>query len=251
MENIYFEAYAPDVSATTNIYLDEAAADKNEFSCSTPVNHMNQSDCSPSPVEVLLNVNKINMSTNSLIEFEQYEKMVEQRSEPPPHDSILDSSRTSTAYQSLFNAPINQMENLLANLRSNYNGHQPLNPKADEQAIKAINDSFSFKSMVHKILPMSGQMFAGEPHAAPKKEAGFHQYNENSGYFRKGDQLAALENRLENETLRRQHCEKQIYELNEHLLELQQQLAVANCIDKKRDLFVQNMDVTLHKVCHH
>ena len=248
MENIYFEACAADVSATTNNYLNEGEtpADKNEFSCSTPVNHLNQSDCLPSPVEVLSNLNKINMSSNSLIEFEQYEKMVEQRSEPPPHDSTLD---TSTAYQSLFTAPINQMENLLANLRSNYNGHQQLNAKSDEQAIKSINDSFNFKSMVHKILPMSGQMFTGEPHAVPKKEAGFHQYNENNGYFRKGDQLAALENRLENETLRRQHCEKQIYELNEHLLELQQQLAVANCLDKKRDLFVQNMDVTLHKVC--
>ncbi len=57
-----------------------------------------------------------------------------------------------------------------------------------------------------------------------------------------------LETRLENETLRRQHCEKQIHELNEHLLEVQQQLTIANCMDKRRDLFVQGMDASLQRV---
>ena len=58
----------------------------------------------------------------------------------------------------------------------------------------------------------------------------------------------AVESRLQNEILRRQHCEKQIFELNQHLLELQEQLAVANGLEAKREKFAQNMETSIKKV---
>ena len=54
--------------------------------------------------------------------------------------------------------------------------------------------------------------------------------------------------RLQNEVIRRQHCEKQIHELNESLLELQQQLAVANDLVNKREAYAQTIDSALQKV---
>ena len=60
--------------------------------------------------------------------------------------------------------------------------------------------------------------------------------------------VSLMEQRLDSEMLRRQHCERQISELNKSILELQQQLAVANGLEKKRRSFAQSMSVALQKV---
>jgi chromosome segregation ATPase len=123
-----------------------------------------------------------------------------------------------------------------------------------KQQAEAINSSFNFQNMASKILPKTGPIFTAAEQRTISLKEGLMQTAELEGfggmnfYSRTGDQLMALESRLENETLRRQHCEKQIHELNEHLLELQQQLAIANSLDKKRDMFVQSMDASLQKI---
>lgn len=170
------------------------------------------------------------------------------------------------------------MENLLSDLRSNYNQKPTQTDKqtkfnsaedylfkpTQSQQIESdlMNNSYNFATMANKILPITATCFTSpanyrkepietsiNPNINNNNISSLVNSNSfNPNYYRKGDQLIALENRLENETLRRQHCEKQIYELNEHLLEVQQQLAIANCLDKKRDVFVQNMDSSLQKV---
>ncbi len=173
----------------------------NDFSCSTP--HFD--------TQLYTNQNQHN---TSLIEFEQNEKLA---------DESLDISQSTIYHSYTPSSPIAQMENLLNNLRSNYK------PQKSTANTQPFNQSFDFNDMAAKILPMTSQVFT-----SPARPA-----NQPQDFHRKGDQLVLLETRLENETLRRQHCEKQIAELNEHLLEVQQQLTVANCLDKRRDLFVQ------------
>uniref|UniRef100_H2YQE7 Uncharacterized protein n=1 Tax=Ciona savignyi TaxID=51511 RepID=H2YQE7_CIOSA len=57
-----------------------------------------------------------------------------------------------------------------------------------------------------------------------------------------------LRDTLEKEKYRRQHCEKQIQKLQKKMLEIQQELAVAHSVDKKKDLMIEQLDKTLAKV---
>lgn len=236
---------------------------EHEFSCSTPTN-VGSKSCShigdtPSQKQ---SAHHISSSTsqvnNSLVEFERYEQMAthghdqsftDESHQLEQNNESLNMSQ-STQYQPMFQAPIHHMEDLLFNLRSNYNKvpgqQQPI--KSEEYLFEAkepLNSSFNFQNMASKILPMTGPIFAAS-NTSPATKA--PEAATNYSYSRAGDNLVALESRLENETLRRQHCEKQIHELNEHLLELQQQLAIASSLDKKRDMFVQNMDTSLQKI---
>jgi hypothetical protein len=72
--------------------------------------------------------------------------------------------------------------------------------------------------------------------------------NLKKSFVKKNEKLIEIESQLENEIFRRKHCEKQIFELNQSILELQQQLAVANGIEKKHELFAENMDISIQKV---
>ncbi|CAK8698269.1 unnamed protein product [Clavelina lepadiformis] len=57
-----------------------------------------------------------------------------------------------------------------------------------------------------------------------------------------------LRDTLEKETYRRKHCEKQIQKLQKKILDIQQELAVANSTDRKKDLMIEQLDKTLAKV---
>ncbi len=148
---------------------------------------------------------------NSLMEFEQNEKLAQ--------------ANASNVYASA--SPVVQLESLLSNLRSKDEIKDKIvkpgeiNPSEITSATVAIN-SLHVHSTAANTQP--------------------------NGYFRKNDQLIALENRLENEIFRRQHCEKQIHELNENILELQQQLAVAQGLDRKKETIIQNMEISVQKV---
>ncbi|XP_064639220.1 uncharacterized protein LOC135494856 isoform X2 [Lineus longissimus] len=53
---------------------------------------------------------------------------------------------------------------------------------------------------------------------------------------------------MEREKFRRQHCEKQIGNLQSRLLETQEQLAVATSTEKKKDIMIEQLDKTLSRV---
>ena len=72
--------------------------------------------------------------------------------------------------------------------------------------------------------------------------------NLQQSFIKKNEKLVKIESQLESEIFRRKHCEKQICDLNQSILELQQQLAVANGLEKKHELFAQNMDISIQKV---
>ncbi|XP_051900747.1 uncharacterized protein cntrob [Pristis pectinata] len=57
-----------------------------------------------------------------------------------------------------------------------------------------------------------------------------------------------LKDTLDKERTRRKHCEKQIQILQNKILELQQQLAVAVSADRKKDIMIEQLDKTLVKV---
>ncbi|XP_060710499.1 centrobin isoform X2 [Hemiscyllium ocellatum] len=57
-----------------------------------------------------------------------------------------------------------------------------------------------------------------------------------------------LKDTLDKERTRRKHCEKQIQSLQNKILELQQQLAVAVSADRKKDIMIEQLDKTLVKV---
>ncbi|XP_072905057.1 centrobin isoform X2 [Hemitrygon akajei] len=57
-----------------------------------------------------------------------------------------------------------------------------------------------------------------------------------------------LKDTLDKERTRRKHCEKQIQILQNKILELQQQLAVAVSADRKKDIMIEQLDKTLAKV---
>jgi hypothetical protein len=67
-------------------------------------------------------------------------------------------------------------------------------------------------------------------------------------YFRKNEHFVAIENRLENEILKRKHCEKQIFELNENVIKLKEQIALYNCFENRREIFFQNFESIVEKV---
>jgi hypothetical protein len=115
----------PDTSSSDENNTNEYA---NQFSCSTPI-HLGSKSCSN-----LINSSQKShhMKTNlnsSLAEFEHYEQMaingnqslnkIASNNTARSNQSLNESQ--STEYQSLLQAPIHQMEDLLYNLRSNYN----------------------------------------------------------------------------------------------------------------------------------
>ncbi|XP_072349427.1 centrobin isoform X3 [Scyliorhinus torazame] len=57
-----------------------------------------------------------------------------------------------------------------------------------------------------------------------------------------------LKDTLDKERTRRKHCERQIQSLQNKILELQQQLAVAVSADRKKDIMIEQLDKTLVKV---
>lgn len=209
--------------------------DKKQFFTKLNENHsmiLNQSNCDDkkkSPTDYLFekcDPNKLDetkcdlndalentFKQNSLLEFEQNEKLAQ--------ESLSANCQNAS--------PVFHLESLLSNLRSNSN--------LNINKIAITNeDSIDDKPSEDR-----------KTHITPNKQNS-NGSSRTTNYFRANDHVVALENRIENEILRRQHCEKQIHELNENLLELQQQLAVAKGLNRKKEILIQNMEISIQKV---
>lgn len=275
------------ISAQNNTAMIEQI-DENElkFTCSTPikffprndvenVRHLNESTSPKSPQ------NELNRSDNSSSESEinQVEFTISKRDSiySPKNNQIKfpnmenynfsllefeenekkansSKSSSSSSLKSNLKAPINQMENLLQNLRSNYNYKNNLSDKPSmvihNQSLRASLEQRTItdiKLNLNNILPANNQNEFSNQELSEKSQITIENQKQ-APNSRKNEQLAVLESRIEHEIFRRQHCEKQIQELNQNVLELQQQLAIANGLDKKRELFAHNMDVSIQKV---
>jgi hypothetical protein len=275
------------ISAQNNTAMIEQI-DENElkFTCSTPIKffprddvenvcHLNESTSPKSPQ------NELNRSDNSSSESEinQVEFTISKRDSiySPKNNQIKfpnmenynysllefeenekkansSKSSSSSSFKSNLKAPINQMENLLQNLRSNYNYKNNLSDKPStvihNQSLRASLEQRTItdiKLNLNNILPANNQSEFSNQELNEKSQITIENQQQ-APNSRKNEQLAVLESRIEHEIFRRQHCEKQIQELNQNVLELQQQLAIANGLDKKRELFAHNMDVSIQKV---
>lgn len=153
----------------------------------------------------------------SLIEFERNEKLVAQETTA---SNLVSSINVNVS-------PVLQLENLLSNLRAKSTN------LIDDVCSKSLNKS-------------TADSVKSQTQLTPNSQVS--QVCQASGYLKKSEQMIALEKRLEHEIFRRQHCEKQIHELNENLLELQQELAVSKGLDRKKEIFIQNMEATIQKV---
>jgi hypothetical protein len=67
-----------------------------------------------------------------------------------------------------------------------------------------------------------------------------HQHQHQQQQQRKND--------IESEILKRQHCEKQIQILNKKLLDVEEQLAVLNATDRKKEILIDKLKKTLNKI---
>jgi hypothetical protein len=285
-----------------NIEENERINDK--FSCSTPIKFFlekhspyrnynentllssnfktNENENAEFKVKTTENLKHHSSINNSLIEFEENERRMQNSTSQNANlttngddEEIEKFTYNSTSYLSILDEPINQMQELLFNLRNNYtypNSNDFYNSCnrngliSEATKIELSKESISDKKKLENNFGISTQtdsqtLLALKQHQQKQAKQLVAQRQDPKSlknqigtipltleYARKNDGLIALENRLENEKLRRLHCEKQIFELNEHLLELQEQLAVANALDKKRELFAHNMDASLKKV---
>jgi hypothetical protein len=282
------------INNNNNNNIEENSKIDDKFSCSTPIKFLLEESNSYNYHDENDQLNNIKMSenfkfgvkladhakqSNSLAEFEENERRVQSLTSDNKDqasdcydEEIEKLAYNSTSYLSMLDEPINQMQELLFNLRSNYN-YQNSNDfygckenalhatnkiefeKEPISNIKKIGENFGINTQTDSqtLLFLKHQRKQAKQLETEKQELKspknlISMTPLTLDYARKNDGLIALENRLENERLRRLHCEKQIFELNEHLLELQEQLAIAYALDKKRELFAQNMDTSLHKV---
>ena len=224
--------------------------DLNRSDNSSSESEFNQNDCEIAKKEMFNSFNNSkskNVSIKlrdeefynfSLLEFEENEKKAN-----------ISKISSPDSFKSSLKAPINQMENLLNNLRNNYNYKNNLSEQSSTQANNQLMRSSMEQRASCEINLNVNKIKSQNEHEYLENKLNQNDKQQQS-YFRKSDQLIALESRLEHEILRRQHCEKQIQSLNENLLELQQQLAVATGLDKKRESFAQNMDASIQKVAH-
>lgn len=196
------------------------------FSCSTPLlvdpEHSLDSTLDEKRLDQQqdeeINVSLIDKSS-SLIEFEQNEKLLA--------DQSLMSNLSGTSKMSLMKLPIFQMETLVRGIRENFNTHDE-NKSLNASVTCGLNE-VDVDLLISKILPVESKQ-------EEKKEDTKSEY------------LSMLESKVESELVRRQHCEKQIYDLNEKILELEQQLAVAHELERKRETSARSMDSSLRKV---
>jgi hypothetical protein len=146
---------------------------------------------------------------------------------------ILSRKASNIEYKS----PVNQMNNLLKNLRVNYknndnecdNNNNNNNFDDDSLILSKLENDLSFNSIIFD---------------NSKK----YLRNNNNNNINSINNVGDLKIILEKEVLKRQHCEKQIEELNKKLLQLDEQLAVVTALDRKKEQFINKLDKNLTKV---
>ncbi|XP_078063735.1 uncharacterized protein cntrob isoform X2 [Mustelus asterias] len=136
----------------------------------------------------------------------------------------------------------------------------PTSPTLTSKAAEDQRDDDSFESDCTSTL-LSAKPFQGISVSPPLPFLGLDEAALFPRYSRirmgTGEGLASesslyecqiLKDTLDKERTRRKHCERQIQGLQNKILELQQQLAVAVSADRKKDIMIEQLDKTLVKV---
>jgi hypothetical protein len=139
-----------------------------------------------------------------------------------------------------YSSPINQLNSILNNIKVSYNNNnQDINNNEnnyDEDSLilsKFRNDLSSIvinNNNNNKLNSIQG-------------ESGNKYFKSNSNTNNND-----LNRIIEKEVLKRQHCEKQIEELNKRILELDEQLTVVTALDHKKENFINKLERNLNKV---
>jgi hypothetical protein len=210
----------------------EEKIDEDDYSCdllrSSKIDLTNNDEHSDNTLDSLvesLNFNKRN-NRSVLSENKNCKEILSARSTPATTKRFLlqlPTNATTTSSSYYYKAPINQMQNIIENLRKNLN-KTPTNPKTrqNRQSPTGFNLSDEFG------------------------ESNFSAEDDRTGKANDENQLITQE--LEKEVLKRQHCEKQINDLNQKHLKLEQNIAVLKASDHKKEILIQKLDKSLSKV---
>ena len=139
-----------------------------------------------------------------------------------------------------YSSPINQLNSILNNIKVNYNneGNNSNNENNydDDSLIlsKFRNDLSSIIINNTKLNTING-------------ENGNKYFKSNSN-LNTNNNTNDLNRIIEKEVLKRQHCEKQIEELNKKILQLDEQLTVVTALDRKKESFINKLERNLNKV---
>lgn len=143
-----------------------------------------------------------------------------------PTQQVVKSVRSTPVIN--YKTPINDVDNLIRNLRSNFklnNNDSLYNEMHNFDTSSHNNDMTSINNKLNTIVD----------------DLKLINHNNDAG-------CSNLNEKLEKEILKRQHCEKQIQELNKQKLYLEEQLAVVSALDHKKELFIHKLDKNLSKV---
>jgi hypothetical protein len=235
------------------LYYEKSEANKKQesfldndkhFSCSTPIKFDDQENVNENQeeeeienksLEILGKSSSLNsdkhLYNQSLFEFEEIEKNANQEEN--------DSMSHSNNEKNILNEPIEEMEELIRKIdEANQFNVIALKSSADPSAqIKLIES----ENMFYDNLLKSNDDEKLNGHEAEEK---FMSHS----FLAKNEHIKTLQNCLEQEICKRQQCEKQLKDLYQTLVDLQQKLAIANGLDRKRQMFGKNVDLALRKV---
>ncbi|XP_026544943.1 centrobin-like [Notechis scutatus] len=149
---------------------------------------------------------------------------------------------------------ISEMENVRCHLQSMLRGSRdvPGGPTVTLESLERKDDDSFESDSTGALLNARPLHDVSPPGSLASFEDLFPRYTSlRLGHFH--DPVSQLDPRLlkdalEKEQARRKHCERHIQALQNRLLELQQQLAVATSADKRKDSMIEQLDKTLAKV---
>ncbi|XP_060538651.1 LOW QUALITY PROTEIN: centrobin [Pantherophis guttatus] len=149
---------------------------------------------------------------------------------------------------------ISEMENVRCHLQSMLRGSRdvPGGPTVTLESLERKDDDSFESDSTGALLNARPLHEVSPPGSLASFEDLFPRYTSlRLGHFH--DQVSQLDPRLlkdalEKEQARRKHCERHIQVLQNRILELQQQLAVAISADQRKDSMIEQLDKTLAKV---
>jgi len=240
------------------LYYEKSEADKkqesfldneNHFSCSTPIKFDDQENVNENREEQesglyekslkmmeKLNASndEVNVYNSSLLEFEEIEKKANCQVK---NDSIASSHNG----KNVLNEPIDEMQDLIRKIEE-ANGFNVL-------ALKSNNDhSAQIKLIESENMFYDNLLNLNDEKNIKLKEDGGEENFMSSSFLSQNEHIKTLQNCLEQEICKRQQCEKQLKDMYQTVVDLQQKLALANGLDRKRQMFGKNVDLALRKV---
>ena len=157
---------------------------------------------------------------------------------------INNDSHSHKQITNTYNSPINQLNLLLKNIKINYNNNA-MDHQLDESENNYDEDSLvlsKFRTDLSSIMNNNNNKLnsmIGDTNKYLKSSSNLITNNNGNG---------DLKGIIEKEVLKRQHCEKQIEELNKKILQLDEQLTVVTALDHKKENFINKLDKNLNKV---